>query len=148
MKEKIKKLLPLKKEVEVQFKSWFLDYASYVVLDRAIPHILDGMKPVQRRILYSLNELDDGRYNKAANIIGHVMRYHPHGDAAIADAMVKIAEKGHLIDCQGNWGNPQTADKAAAPRYIEARLSKFALEVVYNPKNTEWQASYDGRRKE
>ncbi|MFD2873538.1 DNA gyrase/topoisomerase IV subunit A [Mucilaginibacter ximonensis] len=130
------------------YENWFLDYASYVILDRAVPHINDGLKPVQRRILHSLKEMDDGRYNKAANVIGNTMKYHPHGDASIGDAMVQIGQKNLLIDCQGNWGDPVTGDSAAAPRYIEARLSKFALEVVFNPDTTVWQASYDGRNKE
>jgi len=130
------------------YENWFLDYASYVILDRAVPHINDGLKPVQRRILHSLKEMDDGRYNKAANVIGNTMKYHPHGDASIGDAMVQIGQKDLLIDCQGNWGDPVTGDSAAAPRYIEARLSKFALEVVFNPDTTVWQASYDGRNKE
>lgn len=130
------------------FKDWFLDYASYVILERAVPAIEDGFKPVQRRIMQSMKDLDDGRYNKVANIVGHTMQYHPHGDASIADAMVQIGQKDLLIDTQGNWGNILTGDSAAASRYIEARLSKFALDVVYNPKITEWQASYDGRRKE
>ena len=130
------------------YENWFLDYASYVILDRAVPHINDGLKPVQRRILHSLKEMDDGRYNKAANVIGNTMKYHPHGDASIGDAMVQIGQKDLLIDCQGNWGDPVTGDSAAAPRYIEARLSKFALEVVFNPDTTIWQASYDGRNKE
>jgi len=130
------------------FQDWFLDYASYVILERAVPAIEDGFKPVQRRIMHSMKDLDDGRYNKVANIVGHTMQYHPHGDASIADAMVQIGQKDLLIDTQGNWGNILTGDSAAASRYIEARLSKFALDVVYNPKITEWQASYDGRRKE
>ncbi|HMC02159.1 MAG TPA: DNA gyrase/topoisomerase IV subunit A, partial [Flavobacteriaceae bacterium] len=130
------------------YKDWFLDYASYVILERAVPAIEDGFKPVQRRIMHSMKDLDDGRYNKVANIVGHTMQYHPHGDASIADAMVQIGQKDILIDTQGNWGNILTGDSAAASRYIEARLSKFALDVVYNPKITEWQASYDGRRKE
>src|SRR5579871_2113827 len=130
------------------YENWFLDYASYVILDRAVPHINDGLKPVQRRILHSLKEMDDGRFNKAANVIGNTMKYHPHGDASIGDAMVQIGQKNLLIDCQGNWGDPITGDAAAAPRYIEARLSKFANEVVFNPDTTEWQASYDGRNKE
>ncbi|WP_461534111.1 DNA gyrase/topoisomerase IV subunit A [Sinomicrobium sp.] len=130
------------------YKDWFLDYASYVILERAVPAIEDGFKPVQRRILHSMKELDDGRYNKVANIVGHTMQYHPHGDASIGDAMVQIGQKDLLIDTQGNWGNILTGDGAAAPRYIEARLSKFALEVVYSPKITEWQLSYDGRKKE
>jgi len=130
------------------FKDWFLDYASYVILERAVPAIEDGFKPVQRRIMHSMKDLDDGRYSKVANIVGHTMQYHPHGDASIADAMVQIGQKDLLIDTQGNWGNILTGDSAAASRYIEARLSKFALDVVYNAKITEWQASYDGRRKE
>lgn len=130
------------------YENWFLDYASYVILDRAVPHINDGFKPVQRRILHSLKEMDDGRYNKAANVIGNTMKYHPHGDASIGDAMVQLGQKDLLIDCQGNWGDPITGDAAAAPRYIEGRLSKFASEVVFNPDTTEWQLSYDGRNKE
>ena len=130
------------------YKEWFLDYASYVILERAVPGINDGLKPVQRRIMHSMKDLDDGRYNKVANIVGHTMQYHPHGDASIADAMVQIGQKELLIDMQGNWGNILTGDRAAASRYIEARLSKFALDVVFNPKTTEWQASYDGRKKE
>lgn len=130
------------------YRDWFLDYASYVILERAVPAIEDGFKPVQRRIMHSMKDLDDGRYNKVANIVGHTMQYHPHGDASIADAMVQIGQKDLLIDTQGNWGNILTGDRAAASRYIEARLSKFALDVVYNPKITEWQASYDGRKKE
>jgi len=130
------------------YENWFLDYASYVILDRAVPHINDGFKPVQRRILHSLKEMDDGRYNKAANVIGNTMKYHPHGDASIGDAMVQIGQKDLLIDCQGNWGDPVTGDAAAAPRYIEGRLSKFGLEVVFNADTTVWQLSYDGRNKE
>src|ERR1700761_846694 len=130
------------------YENWFLDYASYVILDRAVPHLHDGLKPVQRRILHSLKEMDDGRFNKAANVIGNTMKYHPHGDASIGDAMVQIGQKNLLIDCQGNWGDPVTGDSAAAPRYIEARLSKFANEVVFNPDTTQLQASYDGRNKE
>ncbi len=130
------------------YRDWFLDYASYVILERAVPAIEDGFKPVQRRIMHAMKELDDGRYNKVANIVGHTMQYHPHGDASIADAMVQIGQKDLLIDTQGNWGNIYTGDNAAASRYIEARLSKFALDVVFNPKITEWQASYDGRKKE
>ena len=130
------------------YKDWFLDYASYVILERAVPSIRDGFKPVQRRIMQSMKDLDDGRYNKVANIVGHTMQYHPHGDASIADAMVQIGQKNILIDTQGNWGNILTGDRAAASRYIEARLSKFALDIVFNPKVTAWQASYDGRRKE
>ena len=130
------------------YQSWFLDYASYVILERAVPHINDGLKPVQRRILHSMKRLDDGRYNKVANIVGHTMQFHPHGDASIGDALVQLGQKDLLIDCQGNWGNILTGDGAAAPRYIEARLSKFALETVFNPKTTLWQASYDGRNRE
>lgn len=130
------------------YENWFLDYASYVILDRAVPHINDGFKPVQRRIMHSLKEMDDGRFNKAANVIGNTMKYHPHGDASIGDAMVQIGQKDLLIDCQGNWGDPVTGDSAAAPRYIEARLSKFANDVVFNPDTTEWQLSYDGRNQE
>lgn len=130
------------------YKNWFLDYASYVILERAVPHLLDGLKPVQRRILHSMKRMDDGRYNKVANIVGHTMQFHPHGDASIGDALVQLGQKDLLIDCQGNWGNILTGDRAAAPRYIEARLSKFALEVVFNPKTTLWQKSYDGRNKE
>ncbi|MBX7095565.1 MAG: DNA gyrase/topoisomerase IV subunit A [Flavobacteriales bacterium] len=130
------------------YQDWFLDYASYVILERAVPAVLDGLKPVQRRILHSMRELEDGRYNKVANLIGHTMKYHPHGDASIGDALVQIGQRDLLIDTQGNWGNILTGDSAAAPRYIEARLSKFALDVVFNPKTTQWQASYDGRNKE
>lgn len=130
------------------YKSWFLDYASYVILERAVPEMLDGLKPVQRRILHAMKELDDGRYNKVANIIGHTMKYHPHGDASIGDALVQLGQKDLLIDMQGNWGNILTGDSAAAPRYIEARLSKFANEVVFNPKTTKWKSSYDGRNQE
>ena len=130
------------------YEDWFLDYASYVILERAIPAVLDGLKPVQRRILHSMKDLDDGRYNKVANIVGHTMQYHPHGDASISDAIVQLGQKEMLIDMQGNWGNIFTGDRAAASRYIEARLSKFALEVVYSPKVTDWQLSYDGRKKE
>lgn len=130
------------------FQNWFLDYASYVILERAVPHITDGLKPVQRRILHSMKRMDDGRYNKVANIIGHTMQFHPHGDASIGDALVQLGQKDLLVDCQGNWGNVLTGDGAAAPRYIEARLSKFALEVLFNPKTTEWKPSYDGRNKE
>ena len=135
-------------KVTGMYKDWFLDYASYVILERAVPSIYDGLKPVQRRILHSMKDLDDGRYNKVANIVGHTMQYHPHGDASIADAMVQIGQKDLLIDTQGNWGNILTGDRAAASRYIEARLSKFALEVVFSPKITDWQLSYDGRKKE
>ena len=130
------------------YQNWFLDYASYVILERAVPHINDGLKPVQRRILHSMKRLDDGRYNKVANIVGHTMQFHPHGDASIGDALVQLGQKELLIDCQGNWGNILTGDSAAAPRYIEARLSKFALDVVFNPKTTQWQSSYDGRNRE
>ena len=130
------------------YQNWFLDYASYVILERAVPHIEDGLKPVQRRILHSMKRMDDGRYNKVANIVGHTMQFHPHGDASIGDALVQMGQKDLVIDCQGNWGNILTGDPAAAPRYIEARLSKFALDVVFNPKTTEWQLSYDGRNKE
>ena len=130
------------------YQTWFLDYASYVILERAVPHIEDGLKPVQRRILHSMKRMDDGRYNKVANIVGHTMQFHPHGDASIGDALVQLGQKDLLIDCQGNWGNILTGDRAAAPRYIEARLSKFALDVVFNPKTTNWQLSYDGRNRE
>ena len=130
------------------YQNWFLDYASYVILERAVPDIYDGLKPVQRRILHSMKRLDDGRYNKVANIVGHTMQFHPHGDASIGDALVQLGQKDLLIDCQGNWGNILTGDGAAAPRYIEARLSKFALDTVFNPKTTEWKLSYDGRNKE
>jgi topoisomerase-4 subunit A len=135
-------------KVTGMYKDWFLDYASYVILERAVPAIEDGFKPVQRRIMHSLKELDDGRYNKVANVVGHTMQYHPHGDQSIGDAMVQIGQKELLIDCQGNWGNILTGDSAAASRYIEARLSKFALEVLYSPKITDWGVSYDGRRAE
>ena len=135
-------------KVTGMYKDWFLDYASYVILERAVPAIEDGFKPVQRRIMHSLKELDDGRYNKVANVVGHTMQYHPHGDASIGDAMVQIGQRELLIDCQGNWGNILTGDSAAASRYIEARLSKFALEVLYSPKITDWGVSYDGRRAE
>ena len=130
------------------YQDWFLDYASYVILERAVPHLHDGLKPVQRRILHSMKRMDDGRYNKVANIIGHTMQFHPHGDASIGDALVQLGQKELLVDMQGNWGNLLTGDGAAAPRYIESRLSKFALEVVFNPKTTEWKLSYDGRNKE
>src|SRR6186713_1633949 len=131
-----------------QYRTWFLDYASYVILERAVPAIEDGLKPVQRRILFAMKEMDDGRLNKAANIIGQTMQYHPHGDASIQDALVNIGQKNLMIDTQGNWGDVRTGDDAAAPRYIEARLSKFALEVAFNAKTTEWQLSYDGRKNE
>ena len=130
------------------YQNWFLDYASYVILERAVPHIEDGLKPVQRRILHSMKRMDDGRFNKVANIVGHTMQFHPHGDASIGDALVQLGQKELLVDTQGNWGNILTGDRAAAPRYIEARLSKFALDTVFNPKTTEWQMSYDGRNKE
>ena len=130
------------------YQKWFLDYASYVILERAVPYVNDGLKPVQRRILHSMREMEDGRYNKASNIIGNTMKYHPHGDASIGDALVQLGQKDLLVDCQGNWGNILTGDSAAAPRYIEARLSKFALEVAFNAKTTEWKASYDGRNRE
>ena len=146
--------VPVKSENRISYhlsgmyQDWFLDYASYVILERAVPHINDGLKPVQRRILHSMKRVDDGRYNKVANIVGHTMQFHPHGDASIGDALVQLGQKDLLIDCQGNWGNILTGDGAAAPRYIEARLSKFALETVFNPKTTIWQLSYDGRNKE
>ena len=130
------------------YKNWFLDYASYVILERAVPHVEDGLKPVQRRILHAMKVVDDGRYNKVANIVGQTMQYHPHGDASIKDALVQLGQKDLLIDCQGNWGNILTGDEAAAGRYIEARLSKFASEVVFNKKTTEWMLSYDGRKEE
>ena len=130
------------------YKNWFLDYASYVILERAVPHVEDGLKPVQRRILHAMRAVDDGRYNKVANIVGQTMQYHPHGDASIKDALVQLGQKDLLIDCQGNWGNILTGDEAAAGRYIEARLSKFALDVVFNKKTTEWMRSYDGRNEE
>ena len=138
----------VKHQLTGMYQNWFLDYASYVILERAVPHINDGFKPVQRRILHSMKRLDDGRYNKVANIVGHTMQFHPHCDASIGDALVQLGQKDLLIDCQGNWGNILTGDGAAAPRYIEARLSKFALDVVFNAKTTEWQSSYDGRNKE
>src|SRR5438477_2775123 len=131
-----------------QYKNWFLDYASYVILERAVPAVEDGLKPVQRRILHAMKEMDDGRFNKVANIIGQSMQYHPHGDASIGDALVNMGQKDLLIETQGNWGDVRTGDDAAAPRYIEARLSKFALEVAFNAKTTEWQLSYDGRKQE
>jgi topoisomerase IV subunit A len=143
-------LSELKQTVQLSgmYQNWFLDYASYVILERAVPDLFDGLKPVQRRILHAMKELDDGRYNKVANIIGHTMKYHPHGDASIGDALVQMGQKDLMIDMQGNWGNIHTGDSAAAPRYIEARLSKFALEVIFNPKTTRWKSSYDGRNKE
>src|SRR5947209_16747066 len=136
------------KGVQGQYRTWFLDYASYVILERAVPAVEDGLKPVQRRILHAMKEMDDGRFNKVANIIGQTMQYHPHGDASIGDALVNIGQKDLLIDTQGNWGDIRTGDDAAAARYIEGRLSKFALEVVFNPKTTIWQLSYDGRKNE
>ncbi len=138
----------VKHQLSGMYQNWFLDYASYVILERAVPHINDGLKPVQRRILHSMKRMDDGRYNKVANIVGHTMQFHPHGDASIGDALVQLGQKELLVDCQGNWGNILTGDSAAAPRYIEARLSKFALDVVFNPKTTDWKLSYDGRNKE
>jgi len=135
-------------KVTGMYKDWFLDYASYVILERAVPAIEDGFKPVQRRILHAMKEMDDGRFNKVANIIGQAMQFHPHGDASIGDALVNMGQKELLIDTQGNWGDVRTGDDAAAPRYIEARLSKFALEVAFNAKTTEWQLSYDGRKQE
>ncbi|MFQ5335736.1 MAG: DNA gyrase subunit A, partial [Flavobacteriales bacterium] len=134
--------------VSGMYQDWFLDYASYVILERAVPALEDGLKPVQRRILHSMKELDDGRYHKVANLIGNTMKYHPHGDASIGDALVQLGQKELLIDTQGNWGNVLTGDSAAAPRYIEARLTKFAREVVFNAKTTEWLPSYDGRGRE
>ena len=134
--------------VQGQYKNWFLEYASYVILERAVPALEDGLKPVQRRILHSMKEMDDGRFNKVANIIGQSMQYHPHGDASIGDALVNLGQKDLLIETQGNWGDVRTGDAAAASRYIEARLSKFALEVAFNAKTTEWQLSYDGRKNE
>jgi topoisomerase-4 subunit A len=130
------------------YKGWFLDYASYVILERAVPAVEDGLKPVQRRILHAMKEMDDGRFNKVANIVGQSMQYHPHGDMSITDALVNLGQKDLLIDTQGNWGDVRTGASAAAARYIEARLSKFALEVAFNPKTTKWQLSYDGRKYE
>ncbi|MEY2764798.1 MAG: hypothetical protein RLZZ205_1222, partial [Bacteroidota bacterium] len=135
-------------EVNGLYKNWFLDYASYVILERAVPHINDGLKPVQRRILHSLWEMDDGRFNKVANVIGNTMKYHPHGDASIGDALVQLGQKNLFLDTQGNWGNIYTGDSAAAPRYIEVRLNKFGQDVIFNPKTTNWLLSYDGRNKE
>jgi topoisomerase IV subunit A len=134
--------------VQGMYQNWFLGYASYVILERAVPAIEDGLKPVQRRILHAMREMDDGRYNKVANIIGQTMQYHPHGDASIGEALINLGQKELLIDMQGNWGDTRTGDGAAAPRYIEARPSKFALKVLYNPATTAWQLSYDGRKKE
>ena len=130
------------------YQDYFLDYASYVILERAVPAVEDGLKPVQRRILHALREMDDGRFHKVANVIGQTMQFHPHGDASITDALVNMGQKDLLIDCQGNWGDTRTGDSAAAARYIEARLTKFALEVVFNGQTTNWQLSYDGRKKE
>src|SRR5690606_9205734 len=134
--------------IDKMYENWFLEYASYVILERAVPDVRDGLKPVQRRILHAMKEMDDGRFNKAANIIGQTMQYHPHGDASIGEAMVNMGQKDLLIETQGNWGDVRTGDRAAAARYIEARLSKFALEVAFNPKTTQWQLSYDGRKNE
>ena len=138
----------VKHQLSGMYQNWFLDYASYVILERAVPHIMDGLKPVQRRILHTMRRMEDGRYNKVANIVGEAMKFHPHGDASIKDALVQLGQKDLLIDCQGNWGNILTGDDAAAARYIEARLTKFALDVVFNPKTTEWKMSYDGRNRE
>ena len=138
----------VKHQLSGMYQNWFLDYASYVILERAVPHIMDGLKPVQRRILHTMRRMEDGRYNKVANIVGEAMKFHPHGDASIKDALVQLGQKDLLIDCQGNWGNILTGDDAAAARYIEARLTKFALDVVFNPKTTEWKLSYDGRNRE
>ena len=135
-------------KVSGMYKNWFLDYASYVILERAIPSMYDGLKPVQRRILHAMRAMEDGRYHKVANIIGQTMKFHPHGDASIGDSLVALGQKDLLIDSQGNWGNILTGDRAAAPRYIEARLTKFGLHTVFSPKVTEWQSSYDGRGKE
>src|SRR5258706_5640142 len=147
-KNKSFKFLDNDSGVQGQYKTWFLDYASYVILERAVPAIEDGLKPVQRRILHSMKEMDDGRFNKVANIIGQSMQYHPHGDASIGDALVNLGQKDLLIETQGNWGDVRSGDDAAAPRYIEARLSKFALEVDFNAKTTDWALSYDGRKNE
>lgn len=149
--EKYEKLLgedSKKYKLSGMFKDWFLDYSSYVILQRAVPHIVDGLKPVQRRVLHAMFRMDDGSYTKVANIVGQAMQYHPHGDASILGALVQLGQKGLLIDCQGNWGNILTGDSNAAPRYIEARLSKFAKEVVFDPKITNWMTSYDGRNQE
>ena len=148
MSDNVKPIEGLTHHLNQMYQSWFLDYASYVILERAVPHIGDGFKPVQRRIMHSMKRMDDGRFNKVANIVGHTMQFHPHGDASIKDALVQLGQKDLLVDCQGNWGNILTGDDAAAGRYIEARLSKFALDVVFNPKTTEWKLSYDGRNKE
>ena len=148
MTDEIKPIEGITHHLNQMYQNWFLDYASYVILERAVPHITDGFKPVQRRIMHSMKRMDDGRFNKVANIVGHTMQFHPHGDASIKDALVQLGQKDLLVDCQGNWGNILTGDDAAAGRYIEARLSKFALDVVFNPKTTEWKLSYDGRNKE
>ena len=148
MDDNNEQIMPTSVHLDKMYESWFLDYASYVILERAVPSIEDGLKPVQRRILHAMKEMDDGRYNKVANIIGQTMQYHPHGDASIGDAMINMGQKDLLIDTQGNWGDVRTGDNAAAPRYIEARLSKFALDVAFNAKTTEWQLSYDGRKNE
>src|SRR6056300_586849 len=139
---------PVESRVRGMYREYFLDYASYVILERAVPALMDGLKPVQRRLMHALKEMDDGRFHKVANVIGQTMKYHPHGDASIGDALVQMGQKDLLIDCQGNWGNILTGDSAAAPRYIEARLTKFALHVAYSPKVTQWQLSYDGRAHE
>src|SRR6478736_2475232 len=150
MAKEAKKEIDLSNEngVQGQYKTWFLDYASYVILERAVPALQDGLKPVQRRILHAMKEMDDGRFNKVANIIGQSMQYHPHGDVSIGEAIINLGQKDLLIETQGNWGDVRTGDDAAAARYIEARLSKFALEVAFNNKTTEWQLSYDGRKNE
>ncbi len=148
MSDNVKPIEGITHHLNQMYQNWFLDYASYVILERAVPHITDGFKPVQRRIMHSMKRMDDGRFNKVANIVGHTMQFHPHGDASIKDALVQLGQKELLVDCQGNWGNILTGDDAAAGRYIEARLSKFALDVVFNPKTTEWKLSYDGRNKE
>ena len=148
MTDDVKQIEGITHHLNQMYQNWFLDYASYVILERAVPHITDGFKPVQRRIMHSMKRMDDGRFNKVANIVGHTMQFHPHGDASIKDALVQLGQKDLLVDCQGNWGNILTGDDAAAGRYIEARLSKFALDVVFNPKTTEWKLSYDGRNKE
>ena len=140
--------IPVESRVRGMFKTYFLDYASYVILERAVPGLNDGLKPVQRRLMHALREMDDGRFHKVANVIGQTMKYHPHGDASIGDALVQLGQKDLLVDTQGNWGNVLTGDSAAASRYIETRLSKFALHVAFNPKITQWQGSYDGRNKE
>jgi len=148
MSDNVKPIEGITHHLNQMYQNWFLDYASYVILERAVPHITDGFKPVQRRIMHTMKRMDDGRLNKVANIVGDTMKFHPHGDASIKDALVQLGQKKLLVDCQGNWGNILTGDDAAAARYIEARLSKFALDVVFNPKTTEWKLSYDGRNKE